>query len=201
MKNRSNFFKVILTIFVFGFVIWLGGTVVRTAIAYNLFTLGTEMQIKTEYSNIERMNTIYLFSTTALITGIAYGFAAISSIILVVVTKKELKQRGWLFIAFCLFVLTIPVQLYFFYMDYSLATAVYYQGIRDFYNPAIQQFFVKRFTNVANASLRTLLFLFSFTCMLYSIWRPLEKDDNDSNSSNNNFPKNYQENDSNKLTD
>jgi hypothetical protein len=200
MKNRSNFFKVILTIFVFGFVLWLGGTVVRTGIAYNLFKLGAEMQLKTEYSNIERMNTIYLFSTTALITGIAYGFAAISSIILVVITKKELKQKGWLFIAFCLFVLTIPVQLYFFYMDYSLASAVYYQGIRDFYNPAIQQFFVKRFTNVVNASLRTLLFLFAFTCMLYSIWRPLEKNDTD-NLSDNNLSENNQVNNNNELTD
>jgi hypothetical protein len=52
------------------------------------------MELKPEFTNMERINTIYIFSTTSLLTGIAYGAAVISSIILAFMVKKEFKQRG-----------------------------------------------------------------------------------------------------------
>jgi hypothetical protein len=79
-----------------------------------------------------------------------------------------------MFIAFCLFIFTIPIQAYFIYMDYGLAVVVYYNRVLDFYHPDIQKFFVQRYQNITNGSLRTLMLLASFTCMLYAIWRPLD---------------------------
>lgn len=178
MKNSSKTFNILLTLFVFGFVIWFGGTILRTTIAYDIFVPGAEMELKAEYSNAERMQTIYIFSITSLLTGISYGVAAVSSIILAILSRKEFKQKGWLFMAFCLFVLTIPIQAYFLHLDYVLANAVYYEKVTDFYNPIIQEYFVERFTDVKNASLYSISLLASLTCVLYAIWRPLEKKDN-----------------------
>jgi hypothetical protein len=160
---------------VIGFIIWFGGTIMRTTLAYGLFIPGAKMELNPEFSNIERMNTIYIFSTTALLSGICYGIAAISAIILAFLSKKEFKNRGWLFMSFCLFVLTIPFQSYFIYMDYNLANAVYYEKISDFYAPIIQTAFVERFTDATYTSLYSVVLFAAITCILYSIWRPLEK--------------------------
>ena len=175
---KNKLFKVLLTIFVFGFVIWLGGTIFRTSIAYNLFKIGPQMELKPEYTNIERINTIYLFSTTSLMTGIAYCLSVVSGSLLAVMLRKEFKDKGWIFIIFCLFVFTVPIQSYFLYMDYELANAVYYKKILDFYHPDIQNFFVLRFKSITNGSLRTMLLLSGFTCILYAVWQPLDNNNN-----------------------
>jgi hypothetical protein len=178
MKKSSKIYKVLLTFFVFGFVIWFGGTLVRTTIAYDLFIPGIEMELKPQYTNDIRMQNIYLFSITALLTGITYSIAVISGVILAFLSRKEFKEKGWLFMAFCLFLLTIPIQIYYIYMDLKLAQAVYFQAVKDFFHPAIQEYFVQRFLDVKNTSLRTIMLLSALTCMLYSIWRPLEKKTN-----------------------
>jgi hypothetical protein len=178
MENRNKIFKILQTIFVFGFVIWLGGTALRTMVAYNLFQFGVTMELKPTYTNMERMNTIYLFSTTALLTGIAYGSAVASSILLAFMSKGIFKQKGWIFMAFILFIFTIPIQTYFFYLDYQLADTVYYREILDFYHPDVQKYFVQRYKNVTNASMRSLMLLAAFTCMLYLVWQPLDRKNN-----------------------
>jgi len=170
----NKIFKILQTIFVFGFVIWLGGTIFRTTVAYNLFQFGVTMELKPTYTNMERMNTIYIFSTTALLTGIAFGASVISSIALAFMYKGKFKQRGWIFMAFILFICIIPMQIYFMYLDYQLADTVYYRNILDFYHADVQKYFVQRYKNVANASMRALMLLASFTCMIYLIWRPLD---------------------------
>jgi len=172
---RTKIFKIFQTIFVFGFIIWLGGTVLRTILAYNLFQVGISMELNPNYTNIERMNTIYLFSTTSLITGICYCLAVLSSVFIAIMYKGSFKKQGWIFMSFVLFVIAIPIQTYFLYLDYCLADAVYFRGILDFYHPDIQKYFVERFKDTVNASMRALLLLSSFTCILYMIWRPLDK--------------------------
>ena len=185
MQKNNKIYKILLTLFVFGFVAWFGGTLVRTMIAYDLFIPGIEMELKPQYTNETRMQNIYLFSITALITGIAYVVAVTSGMILAFFTRKEFKEKGWIFMTFCLFVLTIPIQTYFIYMDVKLAQVVYFQAVQDFFHPDVQKYFVERFIDATNASLRGIMLLSALTCMLYSIWRPLENKINDSDEKNN----------------
>jgi uncharacterized membrane protein len=184
MKKNNKIYKIILTFFVFGFVIWLGGILIRTTIAYDLFVPDGSMELKPEYSNAVRIHAAYLYSATALLTGISYGIAAISSIFLAYFSRKEFKQRGWLFMAFCIFILTIPIQSYFIYLDFQLANAVYYEKIDDFFHPKIQKYFVDRIKDVKNSSFYAISLLAALTCILYSIWRPLEKKISNKNSDN-----------------
>lgn len=172
---NTKLIKIICSIFAFAFVVWLGGTVFRTSLAYNLFTVGIDMHLKPLYSNLERMNTIYLFSTTALLTDIAYCICVIAAVALAFNMKGHLKKRGWLVISFVLFALTLPIQAYFINMDWHLTNTVYYRGITDFYHPDVQKYFVKRFMDVSNASMRSIVLLFAFTIILYLIWQPLDK--------------------------
>ena len=174
MENYSKIHKIILTFFVLGFVVWFGGTIARTSIAFDLFTSGTHIELKPEYSNIERMNTIYLFAITAPTVGIAYFIATVSALALMVLMRKKIKKKGWLFMIFCLFAITVPIQFRFLYYDYILASAIYFENITDFYNPIIQEYFVEQFKNVVNNSLRGISLLSALTCIIYLIWKPLE---------------------------
>ena len=190
MKNDNKIYKIFLTLFVIGFAIWLGGTIIRTTIAFDLFVPTIQIELNPEYTNEERMYAIYIFATTALLVGTAYGIAAISAMFLGIKARKKFKEKGWLFMIFCLFVLTIPIQIYFMIQDYILANAVYYEKIDDFYNPIIQKYFVQRFQNVTANSLATISLLSALTCIMYAIWRPLDKNlsINDNFSTNDNFP-------------
>jgi len=79
-----------------GFFIWFGGSVIRTAVAYDLFEPGSALTIKSYYSDLQKMETVRLFAVGALYTDIAYGVALVSSIILCAYWKQYLKKRGWL---------------------------------------------------------------------------------------------------------
>jgi len=171
---NSKSLKILLSIFAFGFIVWLGGTVFRTTIAYNLFLIGPEMHLNPAYTNMERINTIYIFSITSLLTGVGYYSAVFSSIMMCILLRKEFRRRGWLFIAFILFAITLPIQIYFSNMDWNLAVCVYYNKVIDFHHPDVQKYFVQRYQNITNSSLRTIQLLASFTCILYVIWRPLD---------------------------
>ena len=118
MENCKKNHKIFLTFFVIGFVVWFGGTLVRTTIAFELFDTGTPIELKSKYTNSERMNTVYIFTVTAPTVIISYIVATVSAVILTVLWRKELKQKDWLFMIFCLFIITIPIQFKFIYYDY-----------------------------------------------------------------------------------
>lgn len=175
MKNYSKLFRIILTFFVLGFILWFGGVILRSALGYDLFIPGSDFTLKPNYSNEIRMYNVYLYVITALYTGIGYSIAAISSIFLAVFSYKDFKTRGWLFMSFLLFCITIPIQSYLIYLDYQLASAVYVNGLRDFFSPIIQENFIARLTDAKYTTINSISMLAALTCVLYSIWRPLDK--------------------------
>ena len=122
-----------------------------------------------------RMYNVYLYVITALYTGIGYGIAAISAIFLSVLSRKDFKFRGWLFMSFILFCITIPIQSYLIYLDFRLANAVYINGLRDFFAPIVQENFVARLSDAKYTTIGSVSLLAAITCVLYSIWRPLDK--------------------------
>lgn len=175
MQNYSKIFKIFVTLFAIGFIMWLGGTVLRTSIGYDLFVPGSDFVLKPEYSNEIRMYNVYIYVITALYTGVSYGIATISAVVLAFKTKKEFKRRGWIFMAFILFIVTIPIQGYSIYMDILLAKEVYINGVRDFFADIIQQNYIARFTLAKYTTINSISMLAALTCVLYFIWRPLDR--------------------------
>ncbi len=175
MPQYSRCFKVLLTFFAIGFVVWFGGTVIRTTISYDLFVVGSDFVLKPEYTNEVRMYNAYVYSITSLYTDIAYGISAISSILLAIFTRKDFKKRGWLFMAFILFILTVPFEIMLIYNDIKLSNLVYYGDVKDFFDKSIQKYYVDRVENAQYTMMSGLIMLAALTCILYAIWRPLEK--------------------------
>ncbi len=177
MGKRTKFFKIILTFFTLSFTIWFGSEIVRTMLSYDLFVPGSEFVLKPNYSNEVRMYNVYSYATTSIYSSISYIVAAISAIILAINTRKELKNRGWLFMSFLLFAITIPIKLYLIYLDTELAYHIYHIGVTDFFAPIIQENFVTKLADAKYTSMNSITMLIAITCVLYAVWRPLDKTD------------------------
>lgn len=164
--------KLLLSVLAFGLVVYIGGTIVRTAVAFEIYVPGTEMTLKTEYSDALRLHTVKLFATGALYTDIGFIAALIASIGICIVFNKQVKQKGWLFIALMLIFIATPIELYLTYLDFKL-NSVIWDAVGSFNDVAIKEFFARRFTKLTIPS--ALAFLAISTSILLAVWRPLDK--------------------------
>lgn len=173
MQHNKPIIKIFTTILAFGFIIWFGGSMVRSALAFDVFVPGQAIELKPEYSNEIRMHSVYLYGMLAFYTGIGYSLAFLSVVTLTVLMRRELKKFGWFFMSIILFMLASPVEIYLIINDLYLNMALNYDKVTDFSSPAIQKHFVGRFRNVTIATFSGLAFLAAMTCIIYVVWRPL----------------------------
>ena len=173
MQYKTIFSKIFLTIFTVGVIIWLGGTIARNAIAFDIFVPGTELTLKNWYSEEARLTTVSLFRITAFYTIVGFCMAFTASIFLFVQYRKEFKTKGWLLMAFILMFLSSPVEFYLMYYDIKIILAFNNQLINSFNDTIVQDFFVDRFSKLTIPA--TLSFLAAFTAVLLVIWQPLNK--------------------------
>lgn len=173
--NLSNFQKILISIALLCFVIFLGGTIIRSAIAYDLFVPSENFALKTNYTNAMRMQSMYIYAISAFYTDFGYGITFLSMLGLVFSLKKYFKQEGWLFMIFALFFITAPINAFTIYYDYKLNEAVIYNHLTDFNVWDVQHWFVEKFTDVKINSASTISFFSSITCLVFLIWQPLKK--------------------------
>lgn len=186
MQHLNRLTKIAITILTFGFILWFGGSVMRSAIAFDIIIPGVQVGVKSSYPVNLLMHSVYNFGMLASYTDFGYIIALIAALYLVIIWRKQLRERGWLFMAFILFFLTVPIEGYLIYMDIKLSIAIYWNNVRDFYNPDIQKFFFERYKSVTITTMSGLAFLSSITSVLYLIWRPLNKTENVKHESGNN---------------
>lgn len=164
-----------MTIFAFGFALWFGGSVIRSAIGFDVFYPSAKLELKNHYSNEIRMHSVYLYATTSLYSDIGYFAAFVSAVVLALYWRNYLKKRGWLFMSFILFIVASPVEFYLMYYDIKLSIAIYYEQVKDFASVPVTEYFVERFTQPEVATPSALAFLAVITALLYMIWRPLDE--------------------------
>lgn len=174
MTQKNIFEKIILTILVLSLTMFIGGNIVRYAIAYDLFVPGTELKLKEWYSDAILINTVHLFAVASFYTITGFITAFISSLIIFAIRIKDLKRYGWLFMAFILFFLASLVEFYLIYNDINLILAMNTNQIHSFTNQNIQDFFIFRLTKLTIPA--TLAFLAIITSIIMVIWQPLDKE-------------------------
>lgn len=172
MKN-SNFTKFLIVVFTFSVIVWLGGSVLRAVIAYSLFVPATELELKPDQSDELRMNTIKIYSDTAIYTTVSFALVFILSIFFIIYYRKHLKVYGWLFMAFVLFFIASPIEIYLTLLDIKLMIYVNYSQTIAFTDPEVAEFFLNRLKNFNVLS--PLAYLSFFTAIIFLIYRPLDK--------------------------
>ncbi len=104
-------------------IIWLGGSTVRAAIAFELFIPGT-LTFKPAMSADAVLQTIRLFGITAFYTMVSYGLFAVLGGTLWLMLRRTWKVRGGLFIAGALIALYVPVEAIQMFYDLKLVLLV-----------------------------------------------------------------------------
>lgn len=175
MSNITKFQKIISIVFFVTFSFWLGGSLVRSVIAYSVFEPSATQTFVRQASNDILMQSVYIYAATNVYTLPAYLIAFVSALILLFQFKPLLKREGWMFMGFVLFFLFSPIQFYNGWMDIRLSIEIFWNHLWEFYSTPIQTFFLKRILSVTVNSLSGLSYLANLTIFVLLIWQPLKK--------------------------
>lgn len=174
MKDLSTGAKSIASLVAVCIILWFGGSIIRFAIAFDVFLPGT-LTLKPFLSPIEVNATIRLFAITGFYTAACYAITWLFSILLIILLKGKLKDNGWLFMAFVLFFLASPIEMYQMWFDIRLLELTQRIDYRTLMaSNDMLEIFMERFSPKLNG-IGFISILTHFTMILYFIWQPLKK--------------------------
>lgn len=180
VKNKGFFLNVLINLFIFGFAIWIGGSIIRSSIIYDIYEPFSDFIPKKEYSDTIKIHNIYLYNNTSIYTNVAYFVSLVSGILLLFFNIKFLKQKGWLFISLILLIFATPIEIYNIYSDYMLYYVLRWDGGEiTFFDGNLQKYAIERFTNLFQRTLGVISFMSAITILVLSVWKPLDKSNNE----------------------
>ncbi|GEM_PF-3537263 len=162
--------KIAWFLFALGFILYLGGQIVRLSIVYDLYIPGT-LDLKSWYEWQVQYQTIKLYSNTFLYCSFGLIIAFLGSVIATFSSYKSFKTKGWIFMVFVLWYLSIVFAGKSLYSDFLLS---YYLLSPSATTPQAIEMVTK--------SLKTesVYFLISILCQIsivfISIFKPLNND-------------------------
>jgi hypothetical protein len=174
----SNLERVFVALFITGFIVWFGGNLIRTALAYDLFETGTisiRKDLRQDQGTVGY--NIFLYAQASLYTNIAYAFCVVSLTFITIRFRKILKSEGWLFMSIVLFFLNLPIEAYYIYLDYKLSIEIFFRNEFVYYtSPIFRDLFLVRFENIVLSILKGLSFLSAITIIILCVLQPLRKE-------------------------
>lgn len=168
-------YRIPLTLFSVGYLFWLGGTLVRSIIAFSVFEPSSTQSLVRQVSNDILMQSVYLYSATSLYTIISYLISLFGAVLLLIKSKEYFKANGWLLMSFILFFSTLPINLIFIYFDIRLSIEVFWNLRWEFYHPQILKYFLNRINDPLWNSLGGISFLANLSIIFLVIFQPLKK--------------------------
>lgn len=174
--------KIIYFLFAVFFVVWFGGSIIRNVMIFDIFVPAAALEFKPEYSDELINYNIKLFSATSVYTNASYSAAFLLLIAITIISSKQLKKEGWLFMSIALFFLSSPVILYNIYLDFSLSYALHFNDFSYLKNLSVQDAIFLRYSNSLNTVLSGIAYLANANIILYLVYKPLSlKDFNEIN--------------------
>lgn len=169
--------KILLTLAAIGLILWIGGSVVRQAIAYDLFVQGT-LVFKPELPPDAVAQTLRLYSNTAIYIWVGYALALLGFVPVFISMFRRWRFYGWLFMAGVLLLMFVPLEAIFIYFDWRLTRAV---GLGLGFNigdakELLLQSFTLRFLGDFGSGARWLTLFGYLAAVGVLVWRPLHKE-------------------------
>ncbi|MCU0329999.1 MAG: hypothetical protein MUC47_03355 [Candidatus Kapabacteria bacterium] len=173
-SNFSPTVRFLTAVFLLCAVVWLGGSVIRTVIGYDLFVPGT-LQLKPNMSDTERLTVIKLYALSGAWTGWAFGIASIMGLVLSVALRNSYRRYGWMMMTAMFVWLLVPVGGWLLWQDYELIR--YFDpstGVALARTEEIIWFFVQRMSDTTISITSGLSLLAAITIVIIVSVRPLE---------------------------
>lgn len=178
--------KVLSAIGVLGAVLWLGGTIIRYAIAYDVFIPGTLIQ-KPEFTQEMLIQTVRIYALTAFYTLFGYGAACLGVFVYLTQSWAMMRKKGWMFMILILFLLAMPAETYLLLYDIDLVMTLQSSSDMAVTGSAMVQIFLKRFSPDGIANQAGTLTMFAYlTGLMLLVFKPLESTSSHINDIDNN---------------
>ena len=173
MQVSTRWFRVFVTLFALGGVVWFGTSITRMVVGFDVFVPGT-LELKPTHSEEIRLHTIWLFTLLGGWTGWAFGVATVGGIGTAFLLRSLYRTHGYLMMATVLFALLVPVQAYVAWQDYTLWTLFDRTSGMPLAQPAeILRVFLYRYTTTAVNVMIGMSMLAALTILLMLTLRPL----------------------------
>jgi len=175
MPFRSRTTQFFLTLFVLGGLLWLGGSMIRAVIGFDIFVPGT-LTFKPEQSDVVRLNTVRLYALTGPWTSWGFAVCFVGGIGLMVAVRSHMRRYGWLLMSAILFVAIIPIEGFLMWEDYRLvlyfdrATSAPLASMSEIFTVFLARF-QHQLLNMASG----LAFFAAITLVLCTTFRPLHR--------------------------
>lgn len=172
----SRLTKTFLFLLAIGGVVWLGSSLVRMVVGFDVFVAGT-LQVK-DQADIARLQTIRLYTLLGMWTDWSFLLCTIGVIGMIVLLGKTFKRYGWMMMCAILFVLVVPVQAWISWDDFKLF--MLFDGVSGASlapTAEIVDVFLRRQQNVILNICSGLALLSGFTIITLAAWRPLHRNE------------------------
>ncbi len=177
----NRFQKILIFLWSVGIILWIGGSIVRASIVYDIFEPRiNSIAFRDWVTENFALWTVRHFSIGSLYTGIGFVLALVSSISLFPSMKKKFKFEGWLMMSYLLFFLAALSEFFLLYNDIRLGLYVFFNDNLDYYSSEIQTFFHNRFAKLN--FLMVYNWLAIFTILFLFVFKPLKKRQNEEKS-------------------
>lgn len=169
----TRFKKFLVSLWFVGIVLWIGGSLVRYIIAYDIFEPGTQLELKKNLAEQEILLGVRHFAIGTAYTASGFIVALICWIVLLPSIAKKFKANGWLLMGSVLFAIASVFELILLYMDIQLSTYIFWNFPITFNSYEIQTFFYKRLKNLS------FMFVYNWlsivTILFFIVFKPLTK--------------------------
>jgi len=170
----SRLTKTFLFLFVIGGVVWLGSSLVRMVVGFDVFVAGT-LQVK-EQAEVARLQTIRLHTLLGMWTDWSFLLCAIGATGSIFLLARTFKRHGWMLMCAILFLLVVPVQAWVAWYDFRLFMLFDGASGASLAPPAeIVDVFLRRQQDVVLNICSGLALLSGFTIVALAVWRPLHR--------------------------
>lgn len=161
--------------------IWLGTSIIRSAIAFDLFIFDGAMKFNYNIETQVLLAKINAFIDTSVYSDILYGISFLSFFVITFKLNDKFKKQGWLYMSVLLFFIFSPIELFLIYHDYLMAVTTgmenYHTTIFNIEFSSIKELFGFRFFNPVLKTLMPLSFLSNLFVVFFYFWTPLRKDE------------------------
>lgn len=170
----SRLTKTFIFLLVLGGVVWLGSSVVRMVVGFDVFVPGT-LQVK-EQAEVARLQTIRLHTLLGMWTDWSFLVCTIGVVGTIILLGRTFKRYGWMLMCAVLFVLVVPVQAWVAWYDYRVF--MLFDGVSGASlapTAEIVDVFLQRQQNAILNICSGLALLSGFTIVTLAVWRPLHR--------------------------
>lgn len=159
-----------------GFMIWLGVTIAKSVIAYDLFLpFNNDLILKSIYSSDIMFHSVYLYTSLTIYATVGYISFLFFGLIYIIKDRKQIRAKGWLFISIILTILSMPYYIYEMYLNSGLSNAIFNIGITEFADTAVKNYFLHIYQNPYMSMWSSISFLITITIVAFVVFKPLDK--------------------------